>query len=120
MGCERGGENSPEHPIRAPRVSRVPLRVWRIGDRAYPIFSAEGARLNGGRWNSPGVPVIYAAKTLEGAMLELRAHTAGLPPPGTHGAVWADLPRDLSVERVARSEIAGVARRRSHHADVRR
>lgn len=34
----------------------------------------EGARLNGGRWNSPGLPVVYASSSLSLATLEVLVH----------------------------------------------
>lgn len=37
-------------------------------------FSGEGARLYGGRWNSPGVAVVYLAQSLSLAQLELLVH----------------------------------------------
>jgi RES domain-containing protein len=37
-------------------------------------FSGEGARLFGGRWNSPGVAVVYASESLALAALETLAH----------------------------------------------
>lgn len=43
----------------------------RYGDRA---FDGEGARLGGGRWNSKGVAVVYAADSIALAALELLIH----------------------------------------------
>ncbi|MEO6166150.1 MAG: RES family NAD+ phosphorylase [Chitinophagales bacterium] len=37
-------------------------------------LSGEGARLYGGRWNSPGVSMVYTSLTLELAMFESIAH----------------------------------------------
>lgn len=37
-------------------------------------FSGEGARLNGGRWNSPGLAVVYMASSLSLATLEILVH----------------------------------------------
>ena len=39
--------------------------AWRLVKAAYATdaFTGEGARLYGGRWNPPGVRVIYAAET---------------------------------------------------------
>jgi RES domain-containing protein len=37
-------------------------------------FSGEGARRYGGRWNSPGTEVVYAAQAESLAMLELLVH----------------------------------------------
>jgi len=48
------------------------LRAYRLCllKHAEAAFSGEGARLFGGRWNSPGVPVVYAADSLSLAQLE--------------------------------------------------
>jgi RES domain-containing protein len=51
-----------------------PWRAYRIADRRHRIFDGEGAAVLGGRWNSPGRRVIYAAETYAGAMLEVLAN----------------------------------------------
>lgn len=54
------------------------MRVWRLTKPGHaPGLDGEGARLWGGRWNSPGVPMIYAATSLALAALEVLVH---LPP----------------------------------------
>ena len=82
-------------------------RVWRIGDRNFPLYSPFGAARYGARWNSPGVEVVYAAESLEGAMLEVRVHTNGLAPPRSHGYIWIDLPKGLSYERLGPRALKG-------------
>lgn len=37
-------------------------------------FSGEGARLNGGRWNSPGQSMVYTSSSLSLATLEVLVH----------------------------------------------
>jgi RES domain-containing protein len=51
-------------------------RAWRIVkvSRASSAFDGEGARLYGGRWNSPGTAVVYAAQSESLAALELLVH----------------------------------------------
>ncbi len=52
------------------------MRCFRLVDEDYleAAFSGEGARLYGGRWNSPGVAVGYTAQSLSLAQLELLVH----------------------------------------------
>lgn len=47
--------------------------VWRIAKTRYAsrAFDGEGARANGGRWNSVGVRVAYASESLALASLEV-------------------------------------------------
>jgi RES domain-containing protein len=49
---------------------------WRIipSEHAAKAFDGEGARLNGGRWNSPGVRMIYASEHKSLAALEILVH----------------------------------------------
>jgi RES domain-containing protein len=46
------------------------MRLFRLGTSLHPVWDGSGAALYGGRWNPPGVPVIYAAGSLSLAMLE--------------------------------------------------
>jgi len=50
--------------------------AWRITkqEHAATAFSGEGARLYGGRWNSPGVSLVYAAQSRALAALEILVH----------------------------------------------
>ena len=48
--------------------------AWRLCRRPHADLSGDGARLFGGRWNSPGRPVVYLAEHPALAALELRVH----------------------------------------------
>jgi len=52
------------------------VSAWRIvkAVNAASAFTGEGARIAGGRWNSPGIAVVYAAGTASLAMLEMLVH----------------------------------------------
>jgi RES domain-containing protein len=49
---------------------------WRIVKtaRVAAAFDGEGARLHGGRWNSPGTPMVYTAENVALATLEILVH----------------------------------------------
>jgi RES domain-containing protein len=49
---------------------------WRIVKAALAAtaMDGEGARINGGRWNSPGTAVVYTSQTRSLAVLEILAH----------------------------------------------
>jgi hypothetical protein len=49
------------------------MRIWRLCRAPYAAeaFSGEGARRFGGRWNSRGVPMVYASTSLALAAIEL-------------------------------------------------
>jgi RES domain-containing protein len=54
----------------------VIVTAWRIVKRKHvkSAFSGDGARLFGGRWNNPGVPLIYTAASQSLAVLEILVH----------------------------------------------
>jgi len=54
----------------------VPMRTWRIAiEKAALDRECKGARDNGGHWHSAGQPALYAAMTVELAVLEKFVHT---------------------------------------------
>ena len=54
-------------------ISAWRLLKWRFLEHA---FDGEGARLYGGRWNSPGVPAVYCSATASLAVLEVFANAS--------------------------------------------
>ena len=52
------------------------ITAWRLvkSRHARAAFDGEGARLYGGRWNSPGTRVAYASDSVALAALEVLAH----------------------------------------------
>ncbi len=55
--------------------------VYRIQKKQFTdsVLTGEGARLNGGRWNPPGTPLLYTSTTPELALLETLVHLDGTP-----------------------------------------
>lgn len=83
------------------------MRAYRIADRRFAVFDGTGARLIGGRWNSAGRAVIYAAETFAGALLEVLVHSNLGRIPRTHGAVEITIPDGVSVETLAAAALPG-------------
>jgi RES domain-containing protein len=81
------------------------MRAYRIADRRYPIFDGTGARILGGRWNSPGKPMIYGAATFAGALLEVLVHSNLGRAPKTHAAVEITIPDTLAVESLGANDL---------------
>lgn len=52
------------------------LTSWRIvkARHAANAFDGDGARVEGGRWNSPGTPMVYTSQSAALAALELLVH----------------------------------------------
>ncbi|HQT79499.1 MAG TPA: RES domain-containing protein [Rhodopila sp.] len=65
---------------------------WRLCRRVHADLTGEGAQRYGGRWNSPGHPVVYLADHPALAALEVRVHL-DLP--------FDLLPADFILMRVA-------------------
>jgi len=74
--------------------------AYRIADARHPIFDATGAMLHGGRWNSVGQRVIYAAESYAGAMLEVLVHANLSVPPRNHRVVRISIPDAVKIETV--------------------
>ena len=96
----------PSNPIRAkskalasePALTEA-WQAWRIADGRFDPFSPVGASLVGGRWNSPGLGVIYASLSYAGAMLECLAHAGIGRVPRTHVAVEIVITAAVTVDR---------------------
>src|ERR1700736_975143 len=70
------------------------MKIWRICRELYAAeaFSGEGARRYGGRWNSRGVPMVYASSSLALAAIELFVHLEPNQAPGDLVWIAAELP----------------------------
>ena len=84
-----------------------PLRAYRIADRRRKIFDGHGAALIGGRWNSPGRRVIYAAETYAGAMLEVLVHANIGKIPKTHSWIEILIRKGVRIEEVRPADTPG-------------
>jgi len=70
------------------------MKIWRICRERYAAeaFSGEGARRFGGRWNSRGVPMVYASTSLALAAIELFVHLEPNQAPEDLVSIAAELP----------------------------
>jgi len=78
------------------------MRIWRICRAPYAAeaFGGEGARRFGGRWNSRGVPMVYASTSLALAAMELFVHLEPNQQPNDLVAIAAQLPEGEPAERL--------------------
>ena len=83
------------------------LRDYRIADRRHRIFDGEGAASFGGRWNSPGRRVIYAAGSYAGAMLEVLAHTNIGRIPQTQSWIEIMIGSGVKIEELKEGDVRG-------------
>src|SRR5271170_4078408 len=81
-------------------LKAAPWRAYRIADRRHQIFDGQGAAAFGGRWNSPGRRVIYAAETYAGAILEVLVNSNIGRIPKQHAWIEILIGGDVSVEEV--------------------
>lgn len=73
--------------------------AWRIATAASKYvaddLSGAGAEITGGRWNEPGVPMLYCAQSRARASLETRVHLNTLDLPLNRYLVEIDIPDDI-------------------------
>lgn len=78
------------------------MKIWRIcrAKFAGEAFSGIGARRFGGRWNSPGVPMVYASSSLALAAMELFVHLEPNLQPDDLVAIAATLPKGEPAQQL--------------------
>lgn len=76
------------------------MECHRICRKAHRALDGEGARRYGGRWNSPGQPVVYASSTLALAALEFLIHLDSSEAPRDLLAIRIAIPDDLAITDV--------------------
>ena len=83
------------------------MKVWRICREihAADALTGEGARRFGGRWNSRGVPMVYASTSLALAAIELFVHLEAGQAPSDLIYITATLPDGEPAERLAPGQL---------------
>lgn len=93
------------------------MLVYRISNQKFAAdLSGTGARLNGGRWNSVGVSMLYTATTRALATLEILAHTTHNFVPNNLELITIKIPDDVSKEEISIKKIA--AQIKNHGIDA--
>jgi RES domain-containing protein len=77
------------------------IRVWRVEKAIFAatVKTGEGARVAGGRWNSPGLPAVYCSQSLALAVVEILVHAATAEE-RADPRVWFELSLAASVVRI--------------------
>ena len=79
---------------------------WRIvkNRHASTAFDGEGARLYGGRWNSPGTRMVYTSSTISLAVLEVLVNLQEASLLSSYSLISSSVD-DALVERLDRSRL---------------
>lgn len=85
----------------------MPFRLWRIVTGPHPVWSGEGARLFGQRWNPPGLAAIYTGTSFAVCLVEMLVHANRKSPPSAARFVEAVVPDDVSREELDRLSLPG-------------
>jgi RES domain-containing protein len=80
--------------------------AYRIGRSAFGALVGAGPRRYGGRWNSPGTAVVYAAGTASLAALELLVHLDPADAPDDLLLMTLEIPDGVSRESVDQRRLA--------------
>jgi RES domain-containing protein len=75
--------------------------AYRVCKVRHAPEDGSGAARVGGRWNSPGRPVIYCGMSQAGAMLEILANANRMKLPGPHHVATFIIPADVAMETVS-------------------
>ncbi|HVF41332.1 MAG TPA: RES domain-containing protein, partial [Gemmatimonadaceae bacterium] len=71
----------------------------------HPLFDGRGAALIGGRWNSPGNPVVYCGMTFAVCILEQLAHAAIGILPASQRWCSATVPKGVRIEEITPDDL---------------
>ena len=86
------------------------LTAYRITQKKYlaTAFDGEGAKLNGGRWNSLGTRMVYTAGSLSLATLEILVHTEDI---STIYGLYSVIPVEFDESLVQKMDVETLPRR---------
>ena len=73
------------------------LRVYRVCRAIHAELDGQGARIAGGRWNSPGRAMVYMAESVSLAVLENLVHMSKEDFPTGYVTVEAVIPDSVAI-----------------------
>lgn len=80
--------------------------VYRISRQKFANdLNGTGARLNGGRWNSPGNAILYTSSYRSLALLEILVHTTNGFVPDDLRLITIEMPDNTSFQEIKHREI---------------
>lgn len=84
------------------------MKIWRLVRRQHlnSAFSGEGAQQYGGRWNPPGIPIVYCSASLSLAVLENLVHFDVSEFPDDFVAIIAILPDQCSFLNIEEEDLS--------------
>lgn len=91
------------------------VAVWRIAtesaDYAADDLSGKGAKSSGGRWNRPGVALVYTSGSAALACIETVVHIGAGALPLNRYLVRIDIPDEVFAQRTLFENLAPISRR---------
>lgn len=91
--------------LSAPADLGRPISVYRVARAAFPLFDGSGAARFGARWTSPGRPVVYAAASYAGALLEILAHARRPDLEVQYRCLVIHIPIGIAIQEVIVAEV---------------
>jgi RES domain-containing protein len=80
--------------------------IYRLANAAYiDDLSGTGAKLFGGRWNTPGIAAIYTAENISLAALEILVNTDKNKIPPSYSLLKLNIPDGLTIKKITASTL---------------
>jgi len=82
------------------------MEVYRLSRKKFADnLSGKGSALNGARWNSVGVELIYSASNRSLAMAEIAVHLTLATIPSDYKMITIFIPDDISIQKINVSDL---------------
>ena len=81
------------------------MKVWRLAKKACTTPNGEGAKKYGGRWNPPGLAVVYTSESLALAAFEALVHADSDLLPDDLVILSAEIPDTLPIRTISPEEL---------------